>query len=61
MDNSPSVISITDDLKMIKFLCPYWPESANVYVFKDEDGISLFDVAGWKRDILVKTRGGQGG
>ena len=44
MDNSASVISITDDLKMIKPPSPYWPESANVYVFKDEDGISLFDV-----------------
>jgi len=44
MDNSAGVISITDDLKMIKPPSPYWPESANVYVFKDEDGISLFDV-----------------
>ncbi|MBL7205177.1 MAG: MBL fold metallo-hydrolase [Desulfobacteraceae bacterium] len=44
MDNSASVISITDDLKMIKPPSPHWPESANVYVFKDEGGIGLFDV-----------------
>ena len=44
MDNSAGVISITDDLKMIRPPSSYWPESANVYVFKDGDGISLFDV-----------------
>ena len=44
MDASASVISITDDLKMIKPPTPYWPESANVYAFRDGDGISFFDV-----------------
>lgn len=44
MPDSESVVSIFDDLKMIMPPSPYWPESANVYVFKDGDGISLFDV-----------------
>lgn len=44
MPGSKSVVSISDDLKMIRPPSSYWPESANVYVFKDEDGISLFDV-----------------
>ena len=44
MPGSKSVVSIFDDLKMIKPPSPYWPESANVYVFKDGDGISFFDV-----------------
>jgi glyoxylase-like metal-dependent hydrolase (beta-lactamase superfamily II) len=45
MDNPDSIIiSIADDLKMIKPPSPYWPESANVYVFEERDGISLFDV-----------------
>jgi len=44
MQSSNSVVSIFDDLKMIRPPSPYWPESANVYVFKDVDGISLFDV-----------------
>ncbi|HDH98968.1 MAG TPA: MBL fold metallo-hydrolase [Deltaproteobacteria bacterium] len=39
-----SVVSIFDDLKMIRPPSSYWPESANVYVFKDGGGISLFDV-----------------
>lgn len=51
--------NMLDLAKIIKPPSPYWPESANVYVFKDEDGISLFDVAGWKRDILMQTRGGR--
>ena len=37
-------VSIFDDLKMIRPASPYWPESANVYLFQDEEGISLFDV-----------------
>ena len=37
-------ISIFDDLKMIRPESSFWPESANVYLFKDGDGISLFDV-----------------
>ena len=37
-------VSIFDDLKMIRPESSYWPESANVYLFKDGDGISLFDV-----------------
>ncbi len=37
-------ISIFHDLKMIRPPSPYWPESANVYLFTDQDGISLFDV-----------------
>jgi glyoxylase-like metal-dependent hydrolase (beta-lactamase superfamily II) len=45
MDNPDSmIISIADDLKMIKPPSPFWPESANVYVFEERDGISLFDV-----------------
>jgi glyoxylase-like metal-dependent hydrolase (beta-lactamase superfamily II) len=44
MPDSKSVVPIFDDLKMIRPPSPYWPESANVYVFKDGDGISLFDV-----------------
>jgi len=44
MSNSKSVISIFNDLKMIRPPSPYWPESSNVYVFRDGDGISLFDV-----------------
>ena len=44
MDNSVGVISISDDLKMINPPSPHWPESANVYLFEDGDGISLFDV-----------------
>lgn len=36
--------SIFYDLKLIKPQSPYWPESANVYVFRDGDGISFFDV-----------------
>ncbi|MGB9499999.1 MAG: MBL fold metallo-hydrolase [Dissulfuribacterales bacterium] len=39
-----SVVSIFDDLKIIRPPSPYWPESANVYLFKDGDGISFFDV-----------------
>jgi glyoxylase-like metal-dependent hydrolase (beta-lactamase superfamily II) len=37
-------VFIFDDLKMIRPESAYWPESANVYLFKDGDGISLFDV-----------------
>ena len=37
-------ISIFEDLKMIRPESSFWPESANVYLFKDADGISLFDV-----------------
>jgi glyoxylase-like metal-dependent hydrolase (beta-lactamase superfamily II) len=45
MDNPDSVItSISDDLKMIRPPSPYWPQSANVYVFEERDGISLLDV-----------------
>ena len=45
MNNRDSIIiSIADDLKMIKPPSPYWPESANVYVFEERDGITLFDV-----------------
>jgi len=44
MTGSNSVVSIFNDLKMIRPPSPYWPESANVYVFKDGDGISFFDV-----------------
>jgi hypothetical protein len=45
MDNPDKVIvPIADDLKMIRPPSPYWPESANVYVFEERDGISLFDV-----------------
>jgi glyoxylase-like metal-dependent hydrolase (beta-lactamase superfamily II) len=44
MPGSNSVVSIFDDLKMIRPPSAYWPESANVYVFKDGDGISFFDV-----------------
>ena len=44
MPSSNSVVSIFNDLKMIRPPSPYWPESANVYVFRDGDGISLFDV-----------------
>jgi glyoxylase-like metal-dependent hydrolase (beta-lactamase superfamily II) len=45
MDNPDSmIISIADDLKMIKPPSPHWPESANVYVFEERDGITLFDV-----------------
>jgi glyoxylase-like metal-dependent hydrolase (beta-lactamase superfamily II) len=45
MDNPDSIIiPIADDLKMIKPPSPYWPESANVYLFEERDGISLFDV-----------------
>jgi glyoxylase-like metal-dependent hydrolase (beta-lactamase superfamily II) len=44
MPVSNSVVSIFDDLKMIRPPSPYWPESANVFVFKDRDGISFFDV-----------------
>jgi len=39
-----SIVSIFDDLKLIKPPSPYWPESANVYVFRDGDGVSFFDV-----------------
>jgi glyoxylase-like metal-dependent hydrolase (beta-lactamase superfamily II) len=42
--SSNSIISIAEDLKMIRPPSSYWPESANVYVFEDGDGISLFDV-----------------
>jgi glyoxylase-like metal-dependent hydrolase (beta-lactamase superfamily II) len=44
MSEYKNPISIFDDLKMIRPPSSYWPESANVYVFKDDDGISLFDV-----------------
>jgi glyoxylase-like metal-dependent hydrolase (beta-lactamase superfamily II) len=37
-------VSIFEDLKMIRPASPYWPESANVYLFQDGEGISLFDV-----------------
>ncbi len=39
-----NLVSIYDDLKMIRPESSYWPESANVYLFRDGDGISLFDV-----------------
>lgn len=44
MSVSENLVSIFDDLTMIKPPSPLWPESANVYVFQDGDGISLFDV-----------------
>ena len=44
MPGSKSVVSIFDDLKMIRPPSPHWPESANVYIFKDGDGVSFFDV-----------------
>jgi len=44
MSSCNSIVSIFDDLKLIKPPSPYWPESANVYVFKDGDGVSFFDV-----------------
>ncbi len=44
MPGSHSVVSIFNDLKMIRPPSPHWPESANVYVFKDGDGVSFFDV-----------------
>ena len=44
MNNSTEVISVDHDLKMIKPPHAKWPEPANVYFIKDEDGISLFDV-----------------
>ncbi|MGD8228905.1 MAG: MBL fold metallo-hydrolase [Desulfobacteraceae bacterium] len=37
-------VSIFEDLKMIRPGSSFWPESANVYLFRDGDGISLFDV-----------------
>lgn len=37
-------VFIFDDLIMIRPASPYWPESANVYLFQDGEGISLFDV-----------------
>ena len=37
-------VSIFEDLKMIRPASPYWPESANIYLFQDGEGISLFDV-----------------
>ena len=39
-----SLVSVFDDLKMIRPESSYWPESANVYLFQDGDGLSLFDV-----------------
>lgn len=44
MPGSKSIVSIFDDLKMIRAPSSHWPESANVYVFRDGDGISFFDV-----------------
>ena len=44
MPGSKSIVSIFHDLKMIRPPSSYWPESANVYVFKEGDGISFFDV-----------------
>jgi len=44
MNEVQNPVSIFDDLKMIRPVSPYWPESANVYIFEDEDGLSLFDV-----------------
>ena len=44
MSVSKSIVSIFDDLKIIRPPSSHWPESANVYVFRDGDGISLFDV-----------------
>jgi glyoxylase-like metal-dependent hydrolase (beta-lactamase superfamily II) len=38
------LVSVFDDLKMIRPKSSYWPESANVYLFQDGDGLSLFDV-----------------
>jgi len=44
MNNSNEIISIYDDLKMIRPPLAKWPEPANVYFIKDNEGISLFDV-----------------
>ena len=44
MNKHKNPLSIFHDLKIIKPPSPYWPESANVYIFEDESGISLFDV-----------------
>jgi glyoxylase-like metal-dependent hydrolase (beta-lactamase superfamily II) len=44
MPGSKSIVSIFDNLKMIRPPSSCWPESANVYVFKEGDGISFFDV-----------------
>ena len=44
MPGSNTLVTLFDDLKMIRPPSPHWPESANVYVFKDGDGISFFDV-----------------
>ena len=39
MDFSDRLISITDELKMIKPSSPHWPIQAHLYVFKDGEGI----------------------
>jgi len=44
MGVSENLVSIFDDLTMIKAPSSFWPQSANVYVFQDGDSISLFDV-----------------
>lgn len=38
------LLDITDGLKMLKPPSPYWPQSANVYIFEDMEGLTLFDV-----------------
>lgn len=38
------IISIAEDLKVLRPSSPYWPESANVYLFADGEGVSFFDV-----------------
>lgn len=44
MTQSGKTVSISSDLKMLMPPSSYWPASANVYIFEDNGGISLFDV-----------------
>lgn len=43
MNNSNEIVSIDNDLKMVRPPSVRWPEPANVYFIKDYDGISIFD------------------
>jgi len=54
MDDGTRIISLSNTLKMIKPPSPYWPESANVYIFKDGDEVSFFDVGCGSRAALER-------
>ena len=43
-DMQGQLLDIMDGLKVLKPSSPYWPQSANSYIFEDVEGLTLFDV-----------------